>query len=131
VSPDGKFLAYVSNATGRAEVYVRTLPDSGGTWLVSDGGGTEPLWAPDGRTLYYRNGDAIMGVAVDTRPSFALGKRDSLFAGSYVPNPTHTNYDVDPSGDHFLMVRMAEGERRAVVVFNWSQELAGTAQEQH
>jgi eukaryotic-like serine/threonine-protein kinase len=129
VSPDGRLLAYVSNATGRAEVYIRTLPDSGGTWLVSEGGGTEPLWAPDGRRLYYRSGDAIMGVNVETRPAFSLGRRDSLFVGSYVPNPTHTNYDIHPSGDRFVMVRMAPGEQRAVVVLNWAAELAATHRE--
>jgi hypothetical protein len=64
-----------------------------------------------------------MAVGVETRPSFSLGKRDSLFTGSFVPNPTHTNYDVDPSGDRFIMVRMAEGERRAVVILNWAAEL--------
>jgi Tol biopolymer transport system component len=125
VSPDGRLLAYVSNATGRAEVYVRTLPDSGGTWMVSEGGGTEPLWAPDGSQIFYRHGNAIMAVDVQTSPAFLMGRRDSLFAGSYVPNPTHTNYDVHPSGDRFVMIRMAEGERRAVVVLNWSHELGG------
>jgi serine/threonine-protein kinase len=129
VSPDGRLLAYVANGTGRAEVYVRTLPDSGGTWLVSDGGGTEPLWAPDGRRLYYRSGDAIMGVAIETRPTFSLGRRDSLFVGSYVPNPTHTNYDIHPTGDRFVMVRMAPGEQRAVVVLNWAAELATAGRE--
>jgi serine/threonine-protein kinase len=123
VSPDSRFVAYVSDATGRAEVYVRSLSDSTGTWLVSEGGGTEPRWAPDGRSLYYRDGEAIVAAHVETRPTFRVGRRDSLFTGSYVPNPTHSNYDVHPSGDRFVMVRMAEGERRAVVVLNWNREL--------
>jgi hypothetical protein len=96
---------------------------------VSDGGGTEPLWAPDGRRLYYRSGDAIMGVTIETRPAFSLGRRDSLFVGSYVPNPTHTNYDIHPAGDRFVMVRMAPGEQRAVVVLNWAAELASAGRE--
>jgi eukaryotic-like serine/threonine-protein kinase len=123
ISPDNRFVAYVSDATGRAEVYVRSLSDSTGTWLVSDGGGTEPRWAPDGGSLYYRDGEAIVAAHVETRPTFRVGRRDSLFTGSFVPNPTHANYDVHPSGDRFVMIRMAEGERRAVVVLNWNREL--------
>jgi hypothetical protein len=65
-----------------------------------------------------------MQVAVSITSGFSLGRRDSLFVGSFVPNPTHTNYDVHPSGDRFVMVRMSEGEQRAVVVLNWAAELA-------
>jgi Tol biopolymer transport system component len=124
LSPDGRFLAYVSNATGRAEVYVRTIPDSSGTWLVSVQGGGEPRWAPDGHELFYRDGEAIMSVGFEGRPAVTFGKRDTVFVGAHVPNPNHANYDVHPSGDRFVMVRMAEGERRAVIVLNWDAELA-------
>jgi len=124
LSPDGRYLAYVSNATGRAEIYVRTVPDSSGTWLVSDHGGVEPRWAPNGRELFYRDGEAIMSVAVETRAGMTFGKRDTVFTGAYVPNPNHPNFDVHPSGERFVMIRMAEGERRAVVVMNWDAEQA-------
>jgi Tol biopolymer transport system component len=73
LSPDGRFLAYVSNATGRAEVYVRTVPDSSGTWLVSESGGGEPRWGADGRELFYRAGEAIMSVRFESRPTVAFG----------------------------------------------------------
>jgi tRNA A-37 threonylcarbamoyl transferase component Bud32 len=124
LSPDGRYLAYVSNATGRAEVYVRTVPDSSGTWLVSESGGGEPRWSANGRELFYRAGEAIMSVGFQAQPTVAFGKRDTVFAGAYVPNPNHSNFDVHPSGDRFVMVRMSEGERRAVIVMNWDAELA-------
>jgi Tol biopolymer transport system component/tRNA A-37 threonylcarbamoyl transferase component Bud32 len=124
LSPDGRFLAYVSDQSDDAEVYVRTFPDSAGTWLVSQGGGTEPAWSPDGRELYYRSGDWLMAVPIVTQPGFSVGRRDSLFAGPYVPNPTHTNYDVHPAGNRFVMVRSSESERRVVVALNWLSLLA-------
>jgi serine/threonine-protein kinase len=119
LSPDGRFLAYVSDQSGKAEVYVRTFPDSSGTWLVSQGGGTEPAWSRDGRELFYLSGDWMMAVPIVTSPKFSAGRRDSLFAGPYVPNPTHTNYDVHPDGNRFVMVRSSESERRVVVALNW------------
>ena len=123
LSPDGRFLAYVSNSSGRAEVYVRTFPDSGATWVVSRGGGAEPAWSPDGRELFYRSGDALLRVPVETRVGFSAGRLDTLFAGLYVPNANHTNYDAHPDGARFVMVRMDDGERRARVVVNWAAEL--------
>jgi serine/threonine-protein kinase len=124
LSPDGRFLAYVSDQSGDAEVYVRSFPDSSGTWLVSQGGGTEPAWSPDGRELFYRSGDWLIAVPLITTPRFSAGRRDSLFAGPYVPNPTHTNYDVHPAGDRFVMVRSSESERQVVVTLNWLPALS-------
>ncbi|MDX2120921.1 MAG: protein kinase [Gemmatimonadota bacterium] len=124
LSPDGRYLAYVSNVSGRGEVYVRTFPDSGGTWVVSRGGGAEPAWSASGRELFYRVGDAIVAVPVETRPTFTVGRADTLFTGMFVPNANHTNFDVHPDGQRFVMVGMATGERRALVVLNWVAELA-------
>jgi Tol biopolymer transport system component len=126
-SPDGRYLAYVSNQAGRSEVYVRSFPDSSGTWLVSQGGGTEPAWSPDGRELYYRSGDWLMAVPIATRPRFSVGRRDSLFSGHYVPNPTHTNYDVHPAGNRFVMVRSGESERQVMLTLNWTTLLTARA----
>ena len=126
LSPDGKYVAFVSNATGAAEIYVRSVADAGDAWLVSDGGGTEPLWSPDGSRLYYRSSSAIIEAEITLNPTFGVGRRDSIFVGSHVPNPTHTNYDVHPDGSRFIMVRMGEGERRAVVVLNWAAELSAS-----
>ncbi|MEE9156058.1 MAG: protein kinase [Gemmatimonadota bacterium] len=125
VSPDGRYVAYVSDESEFAEVYVRTLAESGGKWQISTDGGTEPLWSRDGKELFYRHGDELIAVAVETEPVFTLGTSKVLFEGPYVPNPHHTNYDIHPDGDRFVMVKSAEGERQVVVVLNWVAELEG------
>ncbi len=125
VSPDGQFVAYVSDETRRAEVFVRTFEESGGKWQISGDGGTEPLWSRDGKELFYRRGDELIAVAVETQPAFSIGASQVLFEGPYVPNPMHTNYDIHPDGDRFVMVKSAEGERQVVVVLNWVSELEG------
>lgn len=70
VSPDGRWLAYQSNESGRPEIYVRELVGSGGRWPISTGGGEEPRWSPDGRELYYRINALLMAVPIETHSSF-------------------------------------------------------------
>ncbi len=127
VSPDGRYVAYVSDESGRSEVYVGTFAESGAKWQISTEGGTEPLWSPDAREIFYRRGDELVAVTVETQPVFRVGASQVLFEGPYVPNPHHTNYDIHPDGDRFIMVRSAEGERQVVVVLNWTAELEGRA----
>jgi eukaryotic-like serine/threonine-protein kinase len=126
-SPDGRWLAYVSDESGRAEVFVQPYPGPGGKWQVSTEGGTEPMWNPDGRELFYRNGDKMMAVDIATQSSFAAGKPKALFAGQYVPTPvTFPNYDVSPDGQRFLMLKPSEAEAAPTqinVVLNWFEEL--------
>jgi len=69
-SPDSRWLAYVSNESGRDEVYVIAFPGPGGRWQISTDGGAEPVWSRDGKELFYRNGDKMMSVSVETRPTF-------------------------------------------------------------
>ena len=123
VSPDSKWLAYVSNQSGREEVYVRPLTGGGARVSVSTGGGGEPLWAPDGKRLYYRAGARLMAARIATSPSFAVTGRDTLFEGPFTTDPYHPNYDVAPDGKSFVMVRPVEENRRLVMVVNWIQEL--------
>ena len=123
IAPNGKLLAYVSDQSGDSEVYLRTFPDTSGRWLVSENGGTEPLWSPSGRELFYRSGDRIMSVPIDPGPPVTIGTRSVLFEGAYVPNPMHVNYDIHPDGDRFVMLRSSEGERSVVVVTNLFAEL--------
>jgi len=104
LSPDDHWLAYVSNETGRDEVYVRPFPQGGGRWQVSAAGGSEPRWGPNGRELFYRNADTLFSVQVDIRTGFTLGKRTPLFAGDYVNNTRHATYDVHPDGKRFIFV---------------------------
>jgi hypothetical protein len=126
-SPDGRWLAYVSDESGQMEIYVQPYPGPGGKWQVSGNGGLEPVWNPTGRELFYREGDKMMAVDVDTDPTFSAGKPRVLFEGSYRPTSgTLPNYDVSPNGQRFLMIQES-GEAQAIreihVVLNWSQEL--------
>ena len=91
---------------------------------VSTNDGTEPLWSPDGRELYYRDGSALIAASVKTDPEFVLEKRTVLFKDSYVTRSDFTNYDVHPDGKSFLMVkRMGESSPRIVVALNWIEKL--------
>jgi len=127
-SPDGHWLAYISNESGRYEIYVQPFPGPGGKWQISTEGGTEPAWNPNGRELFYRSGDKMMAVDIVTQPSFAAGKPRMLFSGPYEPSPaTSPNYDVSMDGQRFLMLKPAEASEAAPtqinVVLNWSEEL--------
>jgi serine/threonine protein kinase/Tol biopolymer transport system component len=127
-SHDGRWLAYVSNESGRYEIYVQPYPGPGGKWQISTEGGTEPAWNPNGRELFYRSGDKMMAVDIATRPSFTVGKPQMLFEGPYMPTPlTNPNYDVSPDGQRFLMLKPSESAEAAPtqinVVLNWFEEL--------
>src|SRR5260221_11267441 len=78
-SPDGHWVAYVSDESSRAEVYVRAFPTPGGKVQVSLDGGSEARWSREGRELFYRNGDRMMVATVQTRPTFTVLKRPELF----------------------------------------------------
>jgi serine/threonine-protein kinase len=102
-SPDGRFIAYNSDESGQAEVYVRPYPGPRGKWQISTEGGTEPVWNPKGRELFYRSGNKMMAVDVTTQSTFSAGKPTMLFEGPYVPTPrSFPNYDVSPDGQRFL-----------------------------
>jgi serine/threonine-protein kinase len=127
-SPDGRWLAYISNETGRHEIYVQAYPGPGGKWQISTEGGTEPAWNRNGRELFYRSGDKMMAVDIATQPAFAAGKPRMLFQGPYAPAPyPTTNYDVSSDGQRFLMIKPSEQEQAAPtqinVVLNWFEEL--------
>ena len=126
-SPDGHWLAYVSDESGRYEVYVKPYPGPGGKWQISTEGGTEPVWNPKGRELFYRSGDKMMALEITMRPSFSVGKPKVLFEGAYEPTPvTFPNYDVSPDGRRFLMLKDVGQEQSPAqinVVLNWFEEL--------
>ena len=126
VSPDGHWLAYVSDESGRREMYVRSFPAGGGKWQISTQGGAAPLWARNGRELFFRSGEAVLAVDVTTKPGFSLGKARLLFEGRYLREPDGIDYDVTADGQRFLMIKPSEGELAATrfnVVLNWSEEL--------
>jgi Tol biopolymer transport system component len=127
-SPDGRWLAYISDESGRYEVYVQPYPGPGGKWQISTEGGMEPIWNRNGRELFYRNGDKMMGVEIDTQPNFTAGKPRMLFEGPYeLPPIPIANYDVSPDGQRFLMLKPSESVGTAPtqinVVLNWFEEL--------
>jgi eukaryotic-like serine/threonine-protein kinase len=129
-SPDGRWLAYVSDETGGSEIYVQPYPGPGGKSRISAGGGTEPVWNRNGRELFYRSGDKVIAVEIATQSSFAAGKPRMLFMGPYLPTNNQgkfPNYDVSPDGQHFLMVKPIEEAQAAPtqinVVLNWTEEL--------
>jgi serine/threonine-protein kinase len=128
ISPDGHWLAYESNESGQEEIYVRPFPKVGdGRWQVSNGGGTNPLWARSGRELYYREGSAMMAASVQATPTFFAGTPTKLFEGSF--SALGRTYDVSRDGQRFLMIKdSAAGSRMTasatmVVVLNWFEEL--------
>ena len=130
LSPDGRWLAYASDESGGREVYVRAFPGPGGPWQVSLGGGNEPQWNPRGGELFYRNGNRMMAVPVDTTADFSAGKPHELFKGDYDPSHggyVRANYDVSPDGQRFLMLQPVDAgdppPSQITVVLNWSEEL--------
>ena len=129
LSPDGRWLSVQSNASGEFEIYVHPFPDiNGGQWQISTDGGVLPLWGPGGRELFYRNGQAVLAVSVQTEPSFVSGNPEVLFEGPYRLGFGSHTYDVSPDGQRFLMIKAAEpggdGQRpELVLVQNWSAEL--------
>jgi Tol biopolymer transport system component len=127
-SPDGHWLAYVSDESGRFETYVQPYPGPGGKTSISTDGGTEPVWNRNGRELFYRSGNKMMAVDIATQPSFAASKPRVIFEGPYVlAGTTMPEYDVSPDGEHFLMLKPAESAQGALkqinVVLNWFEEL--------
>jgi serine/threonine-protein kinase len=123
VSPDGRWLAYVSGESGREEVYVRPLSAGGARVAVSAEAAGEPLWSPDGRRIFYRSGDRVMEATLTFAPSLGISARRTLFSGHYASDMYHPNYDVSPDGKSFVMVKPAQDHRRIVMVVNWAKEL--------
>jgi serine/threonine-protein kinase len=124
-SPDGRYIAYVSNDTGRDEIFVQPFPTTGAKWQISDDGGREPLWAPDGRSLYYRMGNKVMSVRLGKDPAFTWEKAQMVFEGDFFSHVNYTSYCITPRGDRFLMSK-PKGEsviKKINVVLNWFEEL--------
>jgi Tol biopolymer transport system component len=122
-SPDGRWVAFQSNASGVNQVVVQPLRRPGGQVVVSIGFGTEPVWSRTGNRLYYRDGTQFVEVTYTTTPEFAVTSRTPLFPDPFVfaPSP-HANYDVSPDGMTFLALRPTESAQ-LVFVHNWRAEL--------
>jgi serine/threonine-protein kinase len=137
ISPDGHWVAYSSDESGRLEVYVRPFPNSGGKSQVSTEGGSEVAWSQKGHELFYRAGsqkEKMMVVDVQTQPTFSADKPRLLFEGAYLANGGGNTtagagafYSVAPDGEHFLMLKAPEEPQGTLtkinVVLNWFREL--------
>jgi serine/threonine-protein kinase len=133
VSPDGRWLAYEADDSGRFNIYVRPFPDvSSGYWQVSTDGGTRPLWARNSQELFYLSmTGALMRVGVARGPTWAATAPTKLFEGRYgaTANQNGRTYDVAPDGKRFLMIKAGDSPDQTavptslVVVQNWREEL--------
>jgi len=127
LSPDGRYLAYMSDESGRWEVYVCSFPElQAGRWQISVRGGTTPAWSHSGRELFYRSGQDLMAVEVVTTPTFAPGQQKVLFsAAEYVDSGSRSGFDITADDQRFVMIRNDEAqvEGDLVIVQNFFEEL--------
>ena len=135
LSPNGRWLAYESDASGVDEIYVRPFPNvDEGRWQISSGGGGDALWGPDGHELFFKTpAGELMRVEIDTEPAFRAGNPESLIeVGSYYFDRVDRSFDISPDGQRFLMVKQGAasgaedpfaGLTRLIVVQNWFEEL--------
>jgi hypothetical protein len=128
ISPDGRWLSYTSDESGREEVYVVPFTNTASAkWLVSARGWTQRVWSHSGGELFYRDGDAnLVAVAVQSVPTFSTGDAVTLFpAAGYRAGGMGADYAVAPDDRRFLMIRRAAAStaERLVVVENWFDEL--------
>jgi len=126
LSPDGRWLAYVSGVTGSPEIWVRPYPGPGVPIRISPSGGREPVWDPGGQELFYLEGNQMMAVRVAAEPGFTSQPPQELFEGNYLHQDNRPSYDVGVDG-RFLMIKAAEQEEgqqdQINVVLNWFEEL--------
>ncbi len=134
ISPDGRWIAYQSDETGEYQIYVHSFPVITRRYDVSPGLATDPVWSPDGRTLYYRSGSQFLAVEVTTEPVFDVSAPELLFdAPNYMQSLDRLrNWDIHPDGSRFIMVAPEGGEAgvagvglltEVYLVVNWFEEL--------
>jgi eukaryotic-like serine/threonine-protein kinase len=121
LSPDDRWVAYVSDESGRSEVYVRPFRGSGERFLASTSGGVEPMWSRDGGELFYRNGYKLMAIPVSPEPGLTLGPATTVFERPFRTGTASAQYDVAPDGS-FVLVVVASSSRLHVVL-DWFEEL--------
>jgi len=124
-SPDGRWLAFVSDESGQQEVYVQPFAESGPKYRISTHGGTEPVWAPRGGELFFRSGIQMMAVDITTQPRFVAATPRALFSQSFALVRGRANYDVSPDGQRFVLVGLGDSEQPAQIniVLDWFNEL--------
>ena len=133
-SPDGRWIAYVSDESGRNEVSVQSYPASGGKWQISTSGGVQPRWRNDGKVLFFVS-SAREAMAVDVGPSQGGALKAGVPQRLFPVNPTNlfndrNSWDVTPDGQRFLAISgqtQAPGQVAPItVVVNWLSRQSGT-----
>ena len=127
-SPKGEWIAFTSNRSGRDEVYLKRYPEGGGIEPISTDGGVQPLWAHSGRELFYRNGDKVMVVSIQTKPTLKVEAPKLLFIypEGLLPNTFQgfmpLTYDIAPDDQRFVFIQQG-WPTQINVVLNWFEEL--------
>jgi eukaryotic-like serine/threonine-protein kinase len=125
-SPDARYVAYVSNESGREEIYVQTFPEAGGRWQVSNGGGSDPSWRGDGKELYYRSPDQkLMAVEIRLGADFQAGVPQALFPIRIRPGAPRNKYAPSVDGQRFMIAAPLGRDAMSptTVVLNWPSTL--------
>ncbi len=125
ISPNGRWLAYLSDESGTQEAFIRPLPGPGARVPLSIGGAIEARWAHDGKSLFYRGPTHLMMASIVETPQFAVTRRDTLFADTY-GRGIEMNFDVFPSGNEFLFFKAGASVSKLYMVVNW-QSMLGKA----
>jgi serine/threonine-protein kinase len=121
ISPDGKWMAYQSNESGRFEIYVVAFPQGDRKRQISTEGGFSPIWARNGRELFYQTGTALLATSIVTQPEFIAERPHEIFKGRY-----EGTFDISPDDQHFLLLKSQTQEASATQVnlgLNWFDEL--------
>ena len=124
-SPDGKYIAYQSNESGRTEIYVQEFPDARNKWQVSTNGGVEAYWRPDGRELFYRSGRQIVAVPVEIGSTFVAGTPATAVETRFAASVDRGLYRPSPDGQRFLVLQplASQTDVPASIVLNWTSAL--------
>ena len=126
VSPDGKWMAYISKESDSYQIYISSFPNKIGKWQITTDGGEEPRWSPDGRTLYYRKDTQLMSVPISFSPTFTPGIPKIAITGFPLSNvDSGMAYDISNDGKYFITTNpLKEGEFKNIsVVLNWTEEV--------
>ncbi len=123
ISPDGRWIAFVSDESGESEVYVRPFPEGSGKWRVSNGKGVSPRWSTDGRRIYFVRGDEIHATSISTdggKSVLTVGREEKLLTVNGL-----TNFDVSPVGNTMVTEQQSVGvlPDKLHIVLNWSEEV--------
>jgi Tol biopolymer transport system component len=122
-SPDGHWIAYISDETGRHEVFVQPFPVTGAKYQITKNGGGHPMWSPDGKQLFFDNNQHMFSVQVQTQPSFSASDPKALPISGFIQSPGNNRrqYDMTADGKQFLMMFFMPNQIHAIT--NWFEEL--------